>query len=405
VLVVVMVGRPRDVVGRRWVFDLLGAGMSVEQVAVVTGVSRSAIHLWRGQVGGVIPRVGVVSPRFLSRDERYEIARLRDGGRSVREIARVLGRDPGTISRELVRNRDVRSGGYQPERAHSMAHGRRCRPKPTRLDADAVLRRRVQDYLDLDFSPQQIAGRLIMDFPEDQRMRISPESIYQAIYIRAGGGLRRELRAHLRTHRRSRRTRASRSSRQPGPGQITDMISIHDRPVEVEGRLIPGHHEGDLIMGSTASNSAIATIVERTTGYLTLVHLPHGHSAQAVAQAITTQITQAGRLPAALWKTMTWDRGREMARHADITAATDLDIYFADAYSPWQRGSNENINGLIRQYFPKGTDLSLHSPQRLQEVADRLNNRPRQRLGFLTPNEVITKLIEEDKQRAVATIT
>jgi transposase, IS30 family len=319
----------------------------------------------------------------------------------MRGIARLLGRDPGTISRELARNRDPRSGRYQPERAQTLAHLRQRRPKIRRLDADPVLHGWVQDHLNQRYSPKQIAGRLIVEFPDEQQMRISHEAVYQALYIRAGGQLRRELRAHLRTGRVSRRARATRRTHE----RIIGAISIHDRPAEVEGRLIPGHHEGDLIMGSTASNSAIATIVERTTGYLSLVHLPHGHTAQAVAQAITTQITQPGRLPATLWKTMTWDRGREMARHADITAATDLDIYFADAHSPWQRGSNENINGLIRQYFPKGTDLSVHSPQRLQQVADQLNNRPRQRLGFLTPNEVITKLIEEDKQRTVATIT
>jgi transposase, IS30 family len=209
------------------------------------------------------------------------------------------------------------------------------------------------------------------------------------------------VRSHLRTGRVARRTRATRTTRTDNRGRIVDAVSIHDRPEEVEDRLVPGHHEGDLIKGNTASNSAIGTIVERTTGFVSLVHLPDGYAAELVADAVALQVTQ---LPKLMRKTLTWDRGKEMARHKELATATGMNIYFADPYSPYQRGTNENTNGLLRQYFPKGTDLSVHAAQELQRVADILNNRPRKRLGFRTPNEVMTSLIEEDINRGVATI-
>jgi IS30 family transposase len=394
-------GRPRDVVGRRWVFDLLRAGESVARIAALTGVSDSAIYLWRAQVGGVIRQRVAYSPRFLDREERYEIARQREDGIAISDIARSLARDRATIGRELARNSDPRTGRYQPERADSLARSRQARPKLRRIEQYPPLREWVQHRLDKHDSPQQIAGRLVVQFPDDDRMRLSHESIYQAIYIRGGGQLRRELRAHLRTNREHRRPRATRI----GQGQIRDAVSIHDRPGEIEERLIPGHHEGDLIMGSRVSNSAIGTIVERTTGFLTLLHLPGGtHTAEQVADAVT-RASASQLLPATWWQTLTWDRGKEMSQHARITAETGIKVYFADPHSPWQRGSNENMNGLLRQYFPKGTDLSSHGPTDLQAVADELNDRPRKRHGYRTPNEVMANLIHDNQNPGVATIT
>lgn len=391
---------PRDVAGRRRVFDLMRVGYSVRAAAAGAGVSCSAARLWCAEVGGVIPKTPVFNARFLSREERYEIARLGGARAGVREIARVLDRDPGTISRELRRNRNPRTGRYEPERAHTLAHQRQRRPKGRKLAGNERLRQWVQERLNVQDSPEQISGRLPVEFPDDPAMRVSHEAIYQAIYLRPVGALRREMRSQLRTGRAARRPRASRTPR-PGRRGIIDAVSIHERPEEVEGRLVPGHHEGDLIMGSTTSNSAIGTIVERTTGFLTLVHLPDGHRAEQVATAIAAQVTQ---LPEAMRKTLTWDRGMEMARHKDLAATTGMKIYFADPYAPYQRGTNENTNGLLRQYFPKGSDLSVHSADELHHVSEILNNRPRKRLGFHTPNEIMANLINEDINQSVATI-
>jgi transposase, IS30 family len=397
----VLVPYHRDQVGRRRVWDLLAAGYSLSDAAQAAGVSYASVKVWRAEVGGVMPRAAVYNPRFLDREERYEIGRLRDAGMGVRAIARAVGRDPATVSRELRRNRDLRTGRYQPERAHRLAHERQRRPKARKLTLNPRLHQAVQARLDVQDSPEQIAGRLKVDFPDDRAMQVSHETIYQAIYVRAVGQLRREMRSHLRTGRVVRRTRATRTPRSDNKGRIVDAVSIHDRPEEVEARLVPGHHEGDLIMGSTASNSAIGTIVERTTGFVTLVHLPTGHTAEQVAAAVAAQVTQ---LPEQMRKTLTWDRGQEMARHKQLAAATGMKIYFADPYSPYQRGTNENTNGLLRQYFPKGTDLAVHDAAELKRVADILNDRPRKRLGFRTPNEVMTSLIEQDINRGVATI-
>jgi transposase, IS30 family len=392
---------PRDFAGRRRVFDAVSSGLTIKAAAAVAGVSYSAAWTWCTQVGGVMPRAAVYNPRFLAREDRYEIGRLGDGGLGIREIARAVGRDPGTISREVARNSNPRTGRYEPERAHRLAHERQRRPKSRKLAANAQLNEVVQARLNEQDSPEQISGRLKVDFPDDPAMRISAETIYQGIYLHAVGQLRREVRSHLRTGRVARRTRAARTTRTDNRGRIVDAVSIHERPDEVESRLVPGHHEGDLIKGSTASNSAIGTIVERTTGFVSLVHLPDGYAAELVADAVAIQVTQ---LPKLMRKTLTWDRGKEMARHKDLAAATGMKIYFADPYSPYQRGTNENTNGLLRQYFPKGTDLSVHASEELQRVADILNNRPRKRLGYRTPNEVMTSLIEEDIDRGVATI-
>ena len=251
--------------------------------------------------------------------------------------------------------------------------------------------------LDKRLSPDQIAGRLQALFPDDGDMQVSHESIYQSLFVYPRGELTRELKAHLRSKRTTRRPRGQRVNKH---GRITDPVSIHDRPEEVMGRLVPGHHEGDLIKGSTASNSAVGTIVEHHTGYLTLLHLPDGHTAEKVADAVVEQMTA---LPDWFAKTLTWDRGTETARHADITARTGIDVYFADPYSPHQRPSNENTNGLLREYLPKSTDLSTYSRADLDHIAAELNDRPRKRLGYLTPSEVLAKLLLDDLTTGVAT--
>jgi transposase, IS30 family len=360
-------------------------------IAERAGVSTRTVQRMLARLGGV-PRPFDVEydQRCLTRDERYEIARLHDLGWSVRAIAGRLGRSPSTVSRELRRNRHGPTGHYLPEHAHTVAWRRQRRPKPSRLAANPVLLAAVQKLLDQRCSPEQAAGRLKVLFPDDGSMRVSHEAIYQSLYVYPRGELARELKAHLRSGRGRRKPRGQRTNKHD---RIKDAVSIHDRPDEVEGRVVPGHHEGDLIKGSLASNSAVGTIVERRSGYVTLLHLPDGWTADKVADAVVEQMTA---LPPWFAKTLTWDRGAEMARHADITARTGIQVYFADPYSPHQRPSNENTNGLLREYLPKGTDLSNHTRADLDEIAASLNNRPRKRLGFHTPNEVLANLLTED---------
>jgi IS30 family transposase len=360
-------------------------------IAEAAGVSQRTVYRMLATLDGVIVASDVCyDQRYLAREERYELARLHDLGWSIRKIADRLGRSPSTISRELRRNVHPRLGHYLPENAHTMAWRRQRRPKPSKLTANPALRERVQQMLTNRWSPEQVAGRLTVLFPDDKTMRISPESIYQSLYVYPRGELTRELTAHLRSKRTSRRPRGQRLNKH---SRITGAVSIHDRPDEVEARLIPGHHEGDLVKGSVASNSAVGTIVERHSGYLTLVHLPDGYSADKVADAVATQMSA---LPPWFAKTLTWDRGSEMARHADITGRTGIQVYFADPYSPHQRPSNENTNGLLREYLPKGTDLSIHTRADLDHIAQQLNDRPRKRLGFLTPTEVLANLLKQD---------
>jgi transposase, IS30 family len=369
--------------------DHLRAGMSPVRAAAAAGVSKTFAYGLRKKMGGVY-RQKVYSARYLSRDERYEIARLREAGLPVREVARRMGRDASTISRELARNADPRTGRYQPERAHTLAGQRQARPKASRLSREPVLCGRVQALLDRRCSPEQVSGRLKAEHPDDPSMRVSHETIYQSIYVYPRGELKRELKASLRTGRQVRKPRGRREMR----GKITGAVPIGDRPAEAEGRLVPGHHEGDLIMGSAASNSAIATIVERTTGYLTLIPLPQGYDAASTADAV---IARLAAYPAWFAKTLTWDNGREMARHQHITDSTGINVYFADPYSPWQRGSNENTNGLLREYLPKGSDLSAHTPEQIQAIEDALNDRPRKRHGYRTPREELAKLLEQNR--------
>jgi transposase, IS30 family len=378
----------------RLVLDHLAAGLNPRQAARAAGVSHGFAYGLHHKMGGVYRPPGVTySARYLDREERYELARLRGAGLPVRQIAVLLGRAPSTISRELARNRDPRTGQYQPERAHRLAWERQRRPKSSKLARDPVLRGRVQQMLDRRYSPQQVSGRLKVLYPDDPAMRVSHESIYQSIYVYPRGELRRELKACLRTGREIRRRRGRREIRT----RIVGVVPIGQRPPEAEGRLVPGHHEGDLIMGSKASNSAVGTIVERTTGYLTLLPLPGGHAAAAVADAI---IEQMSALPSWFAKTLTWDRGAELAQHQRITATAGIAVYFADPHAPWQRGSNENINGLLREYLPKGTDLSAWTPAQLAAIAGELNDRPRKRLGYHTPREAFAKLLTDDQRVA-----
>jgi IS30 family transposase len=368
---------------------LMAGGLSANRAARSAGVSKSFAYALVRKMGGVRvhPEPDSYCPRYLSREERHEIARLREAGLSVRQVAARLGRSPSTVSRELARNAAPRGSGYQPELAHQMARGRQRRPKPSRLSRNPALRAAVQGMLERRYSPEQASGRLKEMHPGDPSMHVSHESIYQSLYVYPRGGLKRELQASLRSGRAARRPRGRRETR----GKIIGAVPIGQRPPEAEGRLVPGHHEGDLVMGSKASNSAVGTIVERMTGYLTLLHLPHGHTAVAVADAVIDRMTV---LPSWFARTLTWDNGTEMARHQRIAEQAGISVYFADPYSPWQRGSNENINGLLREYLPKGTDLSRCTAAQLQAIEDELNDRPRKRFGYRTPREQLAKLLE-----------
>jgi transposase, IS30 family len=283
--------------------------------------------------------------------------------------------------------------------AQARSDQRARRPKPGKLAVNERLHAEVQTRLEDKHSPEQIAARLPMDFPDDTEMRVSHETIYTSIYVQGKGNLRRELHTCLRTGRALRKPQRRPNERR---GRIPNMVNISERPPEAEDRAVPGHWEGDLIIGSTASGSAIGTVVERMTRFVMLLHLPEGHDALAVQQVIIEKMAQ---LPAILRKTLTWDQGSEMANHVAIAAATELDIYFCDPHSPWQRGTNENTNGLLRQYFAKGADLSIFPPDYLDYVAMQLNTRPRKTLGFKTPAEALDELLSDpSKPPAVASI-
>jgi transposase, IS30 family len=333
---------------------------------------------------------GDLPPR-LSFDERERIAYLKAAGHGVREIARDLNRSPSTISRELSRGVVRARTGYLASVAQAGAENRARRPKVALLASNDRLREHVQQRLIDKDSPEQISQRLVVDFPDDQEMRVSHETIYQSLYVQGRGALRRELSVCLRTGRALRKTRRKAGRRR---GQIPNMVNISERPPEVEDRAVPGHWEGDLISGAD-NKSAIGTLVERSTGFVILLHLPDGRGAEAVQEAMVAAMAD---LPATLRRTLTWDQGQEMANHAKIAAATDVDIYFCDPHSPWQRGSNENTNGLLRQYFPKGTDLSGYHRDYLTFVADQLNRRPRKRHAWHTPAEELARLLSEQQK-------
>jgi len=363
------------------------AGEFLTDAAAVAGTNRWRGLRWVREAGGVRPRRGRdLKGRCLSFAEREEIAVGRAGGESMRSIAARLRRSPSTISRELARNHRP-GGGYRASSAHVLAYERASRPKPAKLVTNVVLREKVEQDLQRKYSPEQISGRLLMEFPDDLEMRVSPETIYQSLYVQSRGALRRELAVCLRTGRALRvpnRQGAQRKNR-----VLPDMVNIAQRPAVATDRAVPGHWEGDLIIGKRNA-SAIGTLVERATGYTMLVHLPAGYKPEQVAPALAAKIQT---LPMALRGSLTWDQGVEMRDWKQVTVATDIAIFFCDPHSPWQRGTNENTNGLLRQYFPKGTDLSVHSAADLDWVADELNDRPRKRLGFKKPIELIGDVV------------
>jgi len=373
-----------DVVQQFWA--AMARGEFITDAAVEAGTYRVQGARWLRAEGGVRPRRGRdLKGRCLSFAEREEIALARAGGESMRAIARGLGRSPSTISRELARNAG-RTGGYRATTAHALAYERASRPKPAKLVVNRRLRARVEEDLRRRYSPEQIAGRLRRQFPDDPEMRVSAETIYQSLYVQSRGALRRDLTRCLRTGRALRRPCRQAGQRK---NRIPDMINISQRPAAVEDRAVPGDWEGDLIIGKNNA-SAIGTLVERATGYTMLVHLPDGYKAEQVRDALTQKIQT---IPDILRASLTWDQGPEMRDWKQVSVAADIDIYFCDPHAPWQRGTGENTNGLLRQYFPKGTDLSVHSAMDLDWVATELNDRPRKRLGFAKPIEEIGPLL------------
>jgi transposase, IS30 family len=327
-----------------------------------------------------------LDPRFLSLAEREQIRDMRAEQKSCRAIAAALGRSPSTITREIHANSDP-AGIYRPYAAQRSSAQRRARPKDRKLLIEGPLREFVAAGLRKRWSPEQICHALCDEFPHDEAMRVSHETIYQALYFQARGGLKKEVQAAIRTGRTRRkphRDPAQRTSR-----FIDPMVMISERPAEVDDRAVPGHWEGDLITGAF-NKTAIGTLVERTTRYVMLLHLPNGHTAEEVRDALTRQIQT---LPEHLRGSLTWDQGAEMAGHKQFTMATNMPVYFCDPASPWQRGSNENTNGLLRQYFPKGTDLSVYGPEDLEHVAQQLNGRPRKTLGWKKPAERLRDLL------------
>jgi IS30 family transposase len=330
--------------------------------------------------------LGARSGRYLSVDERETIALETAAGNGVRAIARMLGRSPSTVSRELRRNASVRRPrSYRALLAQHKAEQRARRPKPGKIAANGRLREVVRVKLTEKLSPEQVAAELRAEFPDDPGMHVSHETIYRSLYVQGRGELRRELTRCLRTGRALRKPRRRAETR----GRIPDMVMISERPAEAADRAVPGHWEGDLIIGAN-SRSAIGTLVERSTRFVILLHLPGGHGAEAVSDAIVAAMRE---LPAHLRRSLTWDQGAEMARHAEITLAADLPVYFCDPASPWQRGSNENTNGLLRQYFAKGTDLSVFPKDYLDFVAAQLNRRPRKTLGWKRPAVALNELL------------
>jgi len=433
---------------RQRFWEGIARGLSSEEAGVAAGVSPAVGTRWFRESGGMASStLAPLSGRYLSFVEREEISLLHARGCGVREIARRIGRSPSTISRELRRNAATRGGSleYRATTAQWHADRRARRPKVTKLAANDELRHYVEDRLGgmiaapdgtavpgpkarwigrrhgrrqdrrwaASWSPEQIANRLRVDFPDDESMRISHEAIYQALYVQGRGALRRELTTCLRTGRALRVPRVRTRGR--GKNFVQPEIMISKRPAEADDRAVPGHWEGDLIVG--LGSSAIGTLVERTTRFTMLLHLPRmerhgeprtkngpalaGHGAEAVRDAIASSIES---LPERLRRSLTWDQGAEMAQHGRLRVDTGLAIYFCDSHSPWQRGTNENTNGLLRQYFPKGTDLSKHSADDLAAVAAALNCRPRKTLGWMTPAEALDNHLRSLEYGIVATI-
>jgi IS30 family transposase len=353
-------------------------GDTLHQIAQLFDRHHPSIARILGETGGIRPAPRCRSRRALTLAEREAISRAVVTGHSMRSIATLLGRAPSTVSREIKRNGGQES--YRASQADESAWDRGRRPKSCKLAQNRALAHIVADKLQLQWSPEQIAGWLKQTYPDDASCQVSPETIYRSLFIQARGALKKELLEHLRRTRGMRRSRHY-TQKTDQRGRITDTVSISERPASVADRAVPGHWEGDLLFGS--KNSQIATLVERQTRYVMLMKVA-GKDTETVINAL---IKNARKLPEELYKSLTWDRGKEMADHKRFTLATDIQVYFCDPQNPWQRGSNENTNGLLRQYFPKGTDLSGYSQAKLNAVARRLNERPRKTLNFETPAE------------------
>jgi transposase, IS30 family len=369
---------------RRGVIRLAAQGKTYREIVDEAGVSMGAVTLITKPLGGVIrPEMWSPSPARLSLEDRVDIKLWLEDGESFAGIARRLGRATSTISREVGGRAGRQS--YAPVAAHRQAGGRARRPKATRLASNPRLCQRViEDLMNL-WSPEEISGRLRREFPDDPEMRVSHETVYKSLFIQGRGELRRELTRCLRTGRNKRKPRGRTEQR----GGIVDMVPISARPPEVADRAVPGHWEGDLIIGA-GCRSAVGTLVERTSRLTVLLHLPDDHTAASVRTAAAEAILE---LPDALRRTLTWDQGKEMTDHAAFTVDTGVPVYFCDPHSPWQRPTNENTNGLLRQYLPKSTDLSVHSRHDLRVIADSLNNRPRKALDYMTPSEKFAELV------------
>jgi len=414
-------GGPRLLSVRRRYWELVAAGLVPEAAGAAVGVSVRCGSLWFAERGGVNPQLqhahGRKRPR-LSIDEREQIMIGTSHGEPIRSIAGRLGRAPSTVMREIANNGAARGltgryralhrfganrGGWEAKSGYSAciaqqrSEQRARRPKAGKLGRCAQLRAEVQALLVKKYSPEQIAGVLAKTYPDHPEMQVSHETLYKALYVQGRGELRRELATCLRTGRALRKPRARRTNTEHR--HLPGMVNISERPAEAEDRAVPGHWEGDLIIGKNQA-SQIGTLVERSTGFVQLLHLPEGRSADVVAQAMIAKIKA---FPENLRKTLTWDQGLEMAAHARISIDAGINIYFCDPHSPWQRGSNENTNGLLRQYFPKGTNLSAHSAADLDEVAAELNNRPRKRFGWDSPTQVLNRLLSNPPETTVAT--
>jgi IS30 family transposase len=368
---------------RLLVMELVSSGVSAGEAGRAVGCTARSVNRLLVAVGGVKARTRPRSGLRLSLEDREEIRVGLQGGDSFARIARSIGRSASTVSREVNNN-----GGrqcYRAVAADGAAYRRALRPKPAKLATSPALRARVEELLEARWSPQQISTRLKLEFADDPQMQVSHETIYQSLFVQARGALRKDLARCLRTGRTRRRAQG----RVDGRGKITNMVLISERPAEVEDRAVPGHWEGDLILGAH-NRSAIVTLVERQTRYVLLARIGTDKTSPAVCQAIADKILT---LPDHLARSLTWDQGKEMAGHAQFTVKTGLPVYFCDPHSPWQRGSNENTNGLLRQYFPKGTNLATHDQAELDRVAAQLNGRPRQTLDWATPAEKLNQLI------------
>jgi IS30 family transposase len=372
---------------RRAVRARVAEGVSLKSVRVEFGIARGTVWRLVNEDDPMLSSSCHRSSRFLSANERETISRELAQGTKPAAIATVLGRHRSSVTREVAAN-----GGREGYRAVD-AEARACRlaqrPKATKLETHRVLADTVSQWMqDEQWSPEQISGRLPVEFPDDETMRVAKETIYQELYVYGRGGLKKELTRELRTQRSNRRPRSV-TARNNASSSIPDKVMIADRPVEIEDRQVPGHWEGDLIIGANNGSQA-GTLVERTTGFALLIALPEDRQAVTVAEALQRQVRT---LPEQLCKSITWDQGSEMAAHAAFTIATDIAVYFCDPHAPWQRGSNENTNGLLRQYLPKSTDLSGNTQADLDAIAAKLNRRPRKRLGFMTPSEAFNQLM------------